>query len=104
ALRGMDGVELVGAASGGAEALRKASRRKPEVVVMDLLTPKMSGLEFAATLKRKPGAPRVVLVSLDDDPMYRQAAREFGADAVLHRGQLESGLPAILRKLFPGRA
>lgn len=103
-LRGMHGVELVGAATGGPEGLRKATRRKADLVLMDLLNPKkMSGLEFAATVKRKPGAPRVVLLSLGDDPTYARAASEFRADGVLRRERLASGLPPLLRKLFPDR-
>ncbi|HZR82824.1 MAG TPA: response regulator transcription factor [Candidatus Binatia bacterium] len=103
ALRAMPDVELVGAASGASDALRKSSRRRPDLVLMDLLMPRQSGLQIGATLKRRPGAPRVVLVSLGGDVSYARAANEFGIDAVLPRDDLAGALPSLLSRLFPSR-
>jgi DNA-binding NarL/FixJ family response regulator len=101
AVRAMPGVRLVGAASGGTEALRQSARRRPDVVLMDLLMPRASGLQVGARLKRRIGAPRVVLVSLGGEPGFSQAAREFGIDAVVPRHELPAALPPLLSRLFP---
>jgi len=102
-VRGIPGVELVGTAGDSTRALKQTSRRHPDVVVMNLMMPRRSGLQIGALLKRRPGSPRVVLVSLGDVPAYSEAAREFGIDAVVSRGKLHRALPGVLSRLFPGR-
>ncbi len=103
-LDAMPGVQVVGSASCAAEAMREVPRRKPELVVMDLFMPRMSGLQAAAEIKLQPAAPRVVLVSLGEGPAYADAGREFRADGVVRREDLPTALPPILRRLFPDRS
>jgi DNA-binding NarL/FixJ family response regulator len=102
-VREIPGVEIVGTAGDSTRAIRQTSRRQPDVVLMDLMMPRRSGLQVGALLKRRPGPPRVVLVSLGDVPAYAEAAREFGIDAVVARGNLDRDLPDLLSRLFPGR-
>jgi DNA-binding NarL/FixJ family response regulator len=57
------GFEVVGEAADGASALRETARLKPDLVLLDVVLPDMSGLKVATKLAGKAGASRVVLTS-----------------------------------------
>lgn len=70
------GIEVVGEAEDGAEAVALAERLEPDVVVMDLAMPRMDGLE--ATLKivgRDPGAKVLMLTTFGEAEAIRTALR-----------------------------
>src|SRR5439155_3455006 len=66
--------ELAGEAESGESALDIVQERKPDIVVLDVNLPKMSGLELAAILRQKkfPGG-LVVLTMLKDEQVFNQA-------------------------------
>ncbi|MBK7859125.1 MAG: chemotaxis-specific protein-glutamate methyltransferase CheB [Archangiaceae bacterium] len=57
------GLELVGFARDGLEALERITELKPDVVCMDLVMPELDGLGLLDALKGLPNPPRVVVVS-----------------------------------------
>jgi len=66
-LGALDGIELVGTATGGEEAVRLAAERQPDVVLMDLEMPDMDGVQATRELlARRPGTAVVVLTSFSD--------------------------------------
>jgi DNA-binding NarL/FixJ family response regulator len=66
-LGALDDIELVGAATGGEEAVRLAVEHEPDVVLMDLEMPGMDGIEATrAMLAQRPGTVVVVLTSFSD--------------------------------------
>jgi CheY-like chemotaxis protein len=77
-----EGYTVVGEAEDGATALEAVSRHRPEVVLLDVRLPDMSGLSVAARITREPDAPAVVLTSTEDaadlgDRVVRSGARGF---------------------------
>jgi CheY-like chemotaxis protein len=93
-------IEVVGLAASGPEALEMVRRLGPDVVLMDLTMPGISGLETTRMLKAQPDPPRVVIVTLHQGPDYRDAAREAGADAFVSKAALGDHLLPIVRGLF----
>jgi DNA-binding NarL/FixJ family response regulator len=78
----LPGIEVVGAAADGEEAVRLVAEHGPDVVLMDLRMPRCDGLE--ATRRIRAGHPRtqvVVLTTFDDDdslfPALRAGARGY---------------------------
>jgi DNA-binding NarL/FixJ family response regulator len=83
-----DGYAVVAEAADGASALEAARRHRPDVVLLDVGLPDMSGLSVAERLAREPDGPAVVLTSTYDvsdfgDRLARSGARGFVAKAAL---------------------
>ncbi|MEU1039144.1 response regulator transcription factor [Streptomyces sp. NPDC005907] len=84
------GIEVVGSARDGAEAVEGAVRCCPDVVLMDIRMPGMDGVAAAALLRRRlPGCRVVMLTTFKDDEYVGQALK---AGAV---GYLLKNLPAV---------
>jgi len=95
------GHEVVGQAADGAEAIRLASELHPELVLMDVRMPHVTGIEATRRIKLdQPGLPIVMLtVSEDEDDLF--AAIKAGAQGYLLKNleasQLRSMLEAVRR-------
>lgn len=95
------GIEVVGEAENGAEAVKLASRFKPDVVVMDLMMPVMDGLE--ATLKileQMPEANIMVLTTFGEAEAIRTALKSGAKGAVtkdLDPDELMAAIRAVAR-------
>jgi DNA-binding NarL/FixJ family response regulator len=88
----LPGIEVVGAAADGEEAVRMARARRPDVVLMDLRMPRLDGIEATRRLSEELPAARVIaLTTYADEPSVigalRAGARGFltkdaGADEI----------------------
>jgi len=72
-------------AEDGRAALEAAARTTPDVVLVDVLMPGLSGHELCRLLKDGPDPPRVVMVSGLSDPGDERDGRAAGADAYLRK-------------------
>lgn len=73
-LETVPGIDVVGEAGDGREALALIPSLAPEVVLTDVRMPVMDGLELlAACRERHPGLPVIVLTTFDDQPLVRGA-------------------------------
>jgi DNA-binding NarL/FixJ family response regulator len=72
----LDGIELVGTASDGMEALTLAAERRPEIVLMDLRMPRLDGIEATRRLRESQPEVRVIaLTTFADDESVLGALR-----------------------------
>lgn len=109
------GLELVGEAENGVQAVELARSTRPDVILLDLVMPQMDGLEALAEIKRNDPAARILVVTsfADDDKVFpaiktgalgyllKEVPPEMLIRAIrdVHRG--ESSLhPTIARKLI----
>lgn len=95
-------VEVVAEASDGEEGLAKALEVRPDVVVMDLVMPKMTGVEATlALLKDWPQAQIVILTSyLDNEKIY--PVLEAGAKGYMLKTSSADEILAAIRKVARG--
>ena len=103
-LESVSDVELVGEAATGEEALELVERLKPDVVLMDILMPVLSGIP--ATRRIVDDHPQVAVVMLtmqaEDDALF--AAMRAGARGYVLKGADESELLRVLRAAAQGEA
>ena len=71
--------EIVDEAADGFEAVDKADRLKPDVVVLDITMPKMSGLEACRLIRKTVPASEILIVTQHDSPQMMREALEAGA-------------------------
>jgi DNA-binding NarL/FixJ family response regulator len=71
--------EIVDEAADGVEAVDKANRLKPDVVVLDITMPKMSGLEACRRIRKIAPASEILIVTQHDSPHLMREALEAGA-------------------------
>ena len=78
-----------GEASSGLEAIKKAEKLKPDVILLDLKMPGMNGIETAAILKRVVPKTKLILFSAYTESLGGTAwATAAGVDLVLSKGSL----------------
>jgi DNA-binding NarL/FixJ family response regulator len=91
-----EGLSVLGEASGGAAGVRLAAELAPDVVLMDLSMPSMSGVEATRAIAALQAAPRVVVLTLDDDDASMLEALLAGATGyVLKEAPLEQIVTAV---------
>lgn len=92
-------VEVVGHAYSGAEALANAQVLQPDLVLLDIVMPHMTGLEVAAQMQTWSRPPQILFLSLHDNEFYRAATRELGAVALVGKGNFVVDLMPIITNL-----
>jgi len=98
------GIEVVGTAADGAEAVAKALETAPDVVLMDVRMPGMDGVAATRELRRDlPGCRVVMLTTFDDDEYVTQALRA-GASGYLLKDLGAADLAAAVRLTHAGVA
>jgi two-component system, NarL family, response regulator LiaR len=99
-----DGIEVAGEATDGEEAIAVAERLDPDVVLMDLVMPKLDGLGAMRALReRVPGARVIVLTSFLDDDKLLPALRA-GAAGYLLKNAPPPELARAVRAAHAGEA
>ena len=96
--------QLVGTAADGNHAVRRAMELQPDLVLLGLRLTGINGLEATRQIKARSRAPAVIMVTADDTPACRAAARAAGTDGFVGKQNLFKQLPAVIRKLFPRTA
>jgi two-component system response regulator DegU len=87
-LRLEGGVDVVGEASDGAEALEFLERHPVDVVLMDIDMPRLDGLEATGQITERYPETQVVILSGANAPELMDAAKDAGAKACLCKSEL----------------
>lgn len=95
-LTSQPGWHIVAEASNGAEAVRKAKQTTPDVVVLDLYMPELTGIEAASEIRRLLPKSVIVILTMQDSPAVRQQAFAQGVAAVLLKSVADETLVATI--------
>ena len=104
ALAGADDLEIVGEAADGASAVARVAELAPDVVLMDLNLPDLSGVEATTRILREAAGTRVLMMtmSVDDDAVV--AAMRAGARGYVVKGAGRTDLLQAIRAVAAGGA
>jgi two-component system, response regulator YesN len=94
------GVEVVGAAGNGYNALDIIREKKPHIVLTDIRMPKMDGLQLLQIVKEENPKIKVVMLSGYDDFAYAQQAIKYGASDYLLKPINAEELQALVSRLI----
>jgi DNA-binding NarL/FixJ family response regulator len=95
--------EVVGAVEDGNALLKAASQMKPDVCVIDISMPIMSGIEAATQMKASGSRVKIVFLTVHEDPDFLQAALETGALGYVVKSRVASDLCPAIRGALAGR-
>jgi DNA-binding NarL/FixJ family response regulator len=101
-LRAAEGLEVVGEAADGVEAVAAARELQPDVVLMDVRMPRVDGIEATRQIAAMPAAPRVLVLTTFDLDEYVFAALRAGASGFLLKDAPEEQLLAAIRIVADG--
>ena len=90
-------LQLVGEAEDGEQAIHLAHELRPDIVLLDLAMPRVSGLEAMRRIKAERPATKVIIVTVHTEEAYRRAAEDGGADAFLVKKTLITALLPTIR-------
>jgi DNA-binding NarL/FixJ family response regulator len=97
-----EGLEVVGEASDGGEALVLVDRFHPDVVVLDLSMPGISGLEVVAKLRTDVPDTKVLVLSIHDQDEYVLESLRAGAHGYLRKDSSPAEIRSAIRRVFEG--
>lgn len=95
-LDAVPGFEVVARLRSAEDALAELRFTRPDVVIVDIHMPGMSGLEAARRIKTRPSPPRVILTTIHDDSEYDRAAAAVGADAFVPKSEFGARIGAAI--------
>jgi DNA-binding NarL/FixJ family response regulator len=84
-LESQSSFEVCGEAIDGLDAIEKAKELKPDLIILDLAMPRMSGAEAASVLKSMMPDVPIILFTIYEDVMVKSRASAFGVDLVLSK-------------------
>jgi DNA-binding NarL/FixJ family response regulator len=97
-------VEIVGTASDGTEALEKVAELQPNLVLMDVRMPTMSGIAATREIKTRYPQTEVVLLTMHDEDEYVFEGLSAGASGYLLKDASHDELMSTLRQVSAGQA
>ncbi|HYF40222.1 MAG TPA: response regulator transcription factor, partial [Gemmatimonadales bacterium] len=95
---------VVGEAGSGSEAISLAGELQPDVVVLDISMPDQSGLEVAASLRTSTPPPRILILSMHNNPEYVLESVRAGAHGYLLKDTAAAELRTAIRAVCRGES
>jgi DNA-binding NarL/FixJ family response regulator len=97
------GVDVVGEAGDGLEAVRLCESLRPDALVLDVAMPKLNGIEVAARAQKLDRPPQILMLSMYADESYIIRALAAGARAYLLKDGTDEDLVPALRAVRRGK-
>ena len=102
-INGIEGFEVIGAASNGLEALNMVIDLAPNIVVLDLDMPEMSGLEVAEAIKLKQPEIAISILTLHKEESFLLRSIELGVEGFMLKDFANNEIEKCLKALSSGQ-
>jgi YesN/AraC family two-component response regulator len=93
------GLNLIGEARDGSEALKYIDKFKPDIIFMDISMPIMDGLTAAHLIKEKYPDIKIIIVTIYEKNVFQEIADSLPVDGFISKSAISRELPKILKKL-----
>lgn len=97
-----DGVEIVGEAANGIEAVESVRQLKPDVVIMDIEMPALDGVEATRRIRRQSPKTRILILTKHEERDYVLASIRAGASGYMTKRGLSSDLMKAIHAVHRG--
>jgi two-component system, NarL family, response regulator NreC len=97
------GMEVVGEAADGREAVRLARELKPDIVILDIGMPLLNGLDAAAHILRENDRTGIIILSMHTDESYILRALDAGAKGYLLKDHADEDLERAIQSVAAGK-
>ncbi len=101
-LGGQADLEVIGEAGDGRQGVALAGSLRPDVILMDIRMPVLSGLDATRELHARPEPPRVIILTTFDADEHVFGALEAGADGFLLKDTPPAEIVAAIRRVASG--
>lgn len=95
-------LEVIGMASNGKEALEKLEKISPDIILLDISMPVMTGIELAKKLKRSMFISKIIFLSLYDRDDYVLQSLEIGVNGFILKDAPNTTFLKAIRKVMTG--
>src|ERR671927_685588 len=95
-------IEVIGEAADGAEARDLAVRERPDLAILDVKMPKLTGLQATREIKQHAPEVAVLILSMHDDERYLFEALKAGASGYVLKTQADADLLSAIRAVERG--
>ena len=92
-------VEIVGQVNNGKDAIATISESKPDVVILDIRLPGLSGIDVLKDIRNKKLPIRVIMLTNYTYPQYRKKCKELGADYFFDKVAEIEEIPNVIAEL-----
>ncbi|MBI2333485.1 MAG: response regulator transcription factor [Chloroflexi bacterium] len=96
------GLTVIGDVATGDEAIQMTVSLKPDLVLLDIELPDMDGFDVTRQIKALLNPPRIVILSMHNDVLYRKRGMDAGCDAFIGKEMGWSGLLPVLQRVLEG--
>ena len=103
-LRVYNEIEVVGEASNGLEAIEKAEKLRPDVILMDISMPELGGIEATVKIKKVQPDIKVLILSQYDDAEYVRRLLKAGVSGYILKQAVGTDLIAAIRAVAKGES
>lgn len=93
------GWEVCGEAVNGEEAVERVNALKPDVVVLDITMPRLTGLEAAERIRAEIPGCKIIVLSQHEPSIMGQAALAAGAEAYVTKSEVSKQLLVAIERL-----
>jgi len=94
--------DVVGTVNDGRALLEAASAMEPEVLILDVSMPIITGIEAARILKKTGSKSKIVFLTVHNDPDFVRTAREAGVLGYVLKQQMTTDLPEAIKQALKG--
>ena len=91
-LRERPDLEIVGFASDGLQAVQKAEELQPDIILLDMMLPKLNGIQAAQQIRRVAPLSKILFVSSESDSGSVQSAFQAGGSGYISKLEAAEGL------------
>jgi DNA-binding NarL/FixJ family response regulator len=98
-----DTMTIVGEAADGEEALALVRRVRPDIVITDLIMPRLNGVELTRRIRQELPDTKVILISSYTEDAYRLMVSDSGADVFVSKQVITTSLLPAIRDLIRRR-